>query len=213
MARLVLGDDHTVFVDALTTVLPQRGIEVVGTADTIEGTVEMVRGNRPDVCLLDRFFVDGDVLDSLDEVMRAGGPRMRLVLLTADRETAAIRRAMRTGAAGYVNKMCGLTALVEAVRKVSAGEPVTRLPALAMERNADGVAFGDEALLEELTPRERECLRLLVNGAHTKTMARDLGVSDATVRTHVQGLLTKMGVHSRLEAVSLAVRHSLVDGT
>ncbi|PRW62817.1 response regulator transcription factor [Actinopolyspora mortivallis] len=210
MARLVLGDDHAVFVDALVTVLPQRGIEVLATADTIEGTVGVVRDNAPDVCLVERFFVDGDSLDFLHEIMAAGGPHMRVVLLTADREPAAVRRAMRAGAAGYVNKMCGLTALVEAVRKVCSGQPVTRLPALA-QRRICGEDRGRGAPLEELTPREHECLRLLATGAHTANMARSLGISTATVRSHVQGLLTKLGVHSRLEAVTLAIRHSLLD--
>lgn len=214
MADLVLGDDHTVFVEALVTVLPQRGLDVLDTAGSITETVRSVRRNKPDVCVLERFFTDGDSLDRIDEIMAAGGSRMRVLLLTANSDPAAIRRAMRAGAIGYVTKMCGLTALVEAVGKAATGEPVTRLPRLPEERGSTVSPANGRApspLRMSLTPREHDCLRLLVAGARTTTMANQMGVSSTTVRTHVQALLSKLGVHSRLEAATLAMRHSLLD--
>ncbi|SDP94407.1 two component transcriptional regulator, LuxR family [Actinopolyspora xinjiangensis] len=214
MADLVLGDDHAVFVDALVTVLPQRGLNVLDTADSITETVRCVRRNKPDVCVLERFFTDGDSLERMDEIVAAGGPRMRVLLLTADSDAAAMRRAMRAGAIGYVTKMCGVTALVEAVGKAAMGEPVTRLPRFPDGRASTASARTARApapLRMSLTPREHDCLRLLVAGARTTTMANRLGVSSTTVRTHVQALLSKLGVHSRLEAATFAVRHSLLD--
>ncbi|GAB3543857.1 two-component system nitrate/nitrite response regulator NarL [Actinopolyspora lacussalsi] len=214
MADLVLGDNHTVFVEALVTVLPQRGLNVLDTAHSITETVRSVRRNKPDVCVLERFFTDGDSLNRLDEITAAGGSRMRVLLLTADSDADGMRRAMREGAIGYVTKMCGLTALVEAVGKAAAGEPVTRLPRLP-EGRSTSVSLPNShdraSPRMSLTPREQDCLRLLVSGARTTTMAKQLGVSSTTVRTHVQALLGKLGVHSRLEAATLAVRHSLLE--
>lgn len=213
MVELVLGDDHAVFVEALITVLPHHGFRVLDTADSIAATTDSVRRYRPDVCVLDRYFADGDAVDSLDEISAAGGSRMRVVLLTADRDEAAMTRAMRAGASGYVNKMCGLEALVDAVRRASVGEPVTRLPAASHGDDSTNPRRSDRGgpLIEELTPRERQVLELIVAGARTVTMAHRLGVSRTTVRTHVQALLTKLGVHSRLEASAFALRHKLLD--
>ncbi len=208
MADLVLGDDHAVFVEALTAALPQKGFTVVGTATSIRDTLASVRRHRPDVCLLDRYFADGDGIDAIGSVAESGSATMRIVIVTADRDVLAMRRALRSGASGYVNKMCGLAALVEAIRSVAAGEVVTQLPAL----RAPGPPGGGQQppLTSELTGRERQCLGLLVAGAGTNSMAAELGVSPTTVRTHVQALLSKLGAHSRLEAASIALRHSLL---
>ncbi|GAB3277945.1 response regulator [Parasphingorhabdus pacifica] len=208
MVDLVLGDDHTIFVEALVAALPERGFHVVETADSLTSTVRSVRRHEPEVCLLDRYFADGDGLDVLGELLR-GSPGTRVVVLTADGDAHGMRRAFNDGASGYVNKMCGLGALVRAIEGVVAGEIVAEL---AAER-APRLAGTTDALrlAAHLTNRERECLELLVEGAQTTTMAKGMGVSTTTVRTHVQSILTKLGVHSRLEAASFALRHSLID--
>lgn len=208
MIALVLGDDHSIFVDALAAVLPQKGFSVLGKGNSVSTTVECVRRHQPDVCLLDRYFGDGDGIDGLADVLAAAAGT-KVIMLTADGDVAGMRRALNAGAAGYVNKMCGLTALDVAIRAVMAGEVVVDLPKPRPPRRA-----GDpeaHRLAAHLTTRERECLGLLVDGARTSTMAQYLGVSPTTVRTHVQSILTKLGVHSRLEAASFALRHSLVE--
>jgi two-component system nitrate/nitrite response regulator NarL len=210
MIAVVLGDDHAIFVDALASVLPKKGFSVVGTGDSVASTVECVRRHQPDVCLLDRFFGDSDGLDDLGELLDAG-ERTKVIILTADGDAAGMRRAISAGAAGYVNKTCGLGALSSAIQAVVSGDTVVDLPKPREPRwTGDPDAH---RLAAHLTNRERECLGLIVDGARTPAMAQYLGVSPTTVRTHVQSVLTKLGVHSRLEAASFALRHSLVDST
>lgn len=211
MVDLVLGDDHAVFVDALVTVLPQKGITVLNTANSVQGTVASTRQHRPEICLLDRYFADGDGIDFIGDVLTAGGTNTKVVILTADQDVVGMRRALNSGAAGYVNKMCGLESLVTAIRRVVSGEVVADLATASVRRPSR--AGHARPLVTHLTGRERECLGLLVAGASTSTMAKQLGVSATTVRTHVQALLTKLGVHSRVEAASFAVRHRLLTDT
>ncbi|MDA3645349.1 response regulator transcription factor [Saccharopolyspora indica] len=208
MANLVLGDDHVIFIDALVATLPRHGHRIVGTADNVGAVVAAVRAQRPDLCLLDRFFADGDGLDVIGELLSAGG-HTRVLVLTADGDVQGMRAALGKGAAGYVNKMCGLAVLAGAIRGVLDGEVVVELAASRAPRLAG--TTDARRLASHLTARERQCLRMLVDGAHTAAMAKQLGVAPTTVRTHVQSVLTKLGVHSRLEAASFAMRHGLLD--
>lgn len=205
MSDLLLCDDHAVFADALGSALGQRGFTVLATADTLAGAKERAARHRPDVCLLDRFFADGDGLDAVPEIAAS----TRVLVLTADGDVDGRHRALRTGARGHVTKMCGLSALCAAVEAVARDEVVVETAAARPE-----AATGDSdahRLAAYLTDRERQCLGLLVEGHRTTSMADGLGVSPTTVRTHVQSVLTKLGVHSRLEAASLALRHSLLE--
>jgi two-component system, NarL family, nitrate/nitrite response regulator NarL len=210
MIEVVIGDDHAVFLDALSTVLTQQGTAVT-KATTIPGTVSAVRARQPDVCLVDRHFATGhDGLDALAEISGAS-PRTKVLVLSADGDSDTVMRAMRAGAAGYVHKTRGVSVLKQTIERVLRGEIVVEVPAapgirpqLARQRDALRLAA-------YLTARERKCLELLVEGQDTAAMVSSLGVSAATVRTHVQGLLTKLGVHSRLEAAAFAVRHGLLD--
>lgn len=208
MATLVLGDNHSIFADALETVLTQRGFTVLAVALTLRRVHEAVREFQPDVCLLDRHFADGDSVDTLGELAKAS-PRTRTLVLTADRDPDGMLRALAAGAVGYVHKTRGLAVLVASLRRAVQGEVVVDLPTAPASRNP--AAAEVSRLAGYLTVRERQCLALLVEGLGTAAMAARLTVSTTTVRSHVQALLTKLGVHSRLEAASLAVRHSLVD--
>jgi two-component system, NarL family, nitrate/nitrite response regulator NarL len=210
MIEVVIGDDHAVFLDALSTVLTQHGTAVT-KATTIAGTISAVRARQPDVCLVDRHFAAGhDGLDALADISGAS-PRTKVLVLSADGDSDTVMRAMRAGAAGYVHKTRGVSVLRQTIDRVLRGEVVVEVPAapgirpqLARQRDALRLAA-------YLTARERKCLELLVAGQDTAAMVSSLGVSAATVRTHVQGLLTKLGVHSRLEAAAFAVRHGLLD--
>jgi len=208
LTELVLCDDHTVFLDVLETVLTARGFTIGAVVDSAARIVEVVRRRQPDVCLLDRHFADGDGVEMIRQVAAAAA-RTRIVVLSGDRDANVVHRALQFGAAGYVHKASGVAALVTAIRKVVDGEIVVDIPPPSSERHRRDI---DEAhrLAGYLTARERECLALLVEGLGTEEIARRLGISTATVRTHVQALLTKLGVHSRLEAAAFAVRHSLV---
>lgn len=205
VADLLLCDDHAVFAEALEMALGQRGFSVVATTGSLAGARESVARHSPDVCLFDRYFADGDGLDVLPEI--AGSTR--IVVLTADGDVQGMRRAMAGGARGYVNKMCGLSVLCCSLEAVVRGEVVVEL---SPARSSPLAGTTDaRRLAGYLTARERQCLELLVEGHRTTSMAEGLGVSPTTVRTHVQSVLTKLGVHSRLEAASLALRHSLLE--
>lgn len=208
MIDLVLGDDHAVFADALSAVLTRDGFDVTAVAHGLRDTIEAVARHQPDVCLLDRCFADGDGIDAVGDLLDAG-PRTRVLFLTADQSAEDAARAVRAGASGYVNKMCEVGTVRAAIRAVLGGEIVLDLSTRRFRRPEELTDV--HRLAAHLTGRERECLALLVAGAGTGVMVRRMGVSATTVRTHVQSLLTKLGVHSRLEAASLAVRYSLLD--
>lgn len=207
MTSIVLGDDHAVFVESLVSVLAAEGFSVLAAAGSLTATIDAVRTHRPEVCLVDRHFADGDAVAAIDNIL-AVSPGTRVLILTADRDTEVMLRAIKVGATGYVHKTRGVRALVEAVARVADGEVVVDAPRTSRQRTAGNDA---RRLAEHLTARERECLTLLVEGLDTRAMTERLGVSTTTVRSHVQGVLTKLGVHSRLEAASLAVRYDLVD--
>jgi two-component system nitrate/nitrite response regulator NarL len=118
---------------------------------------------------------------------------------------------MRAGASGYVHKTRSVTVLKQTIERVLRGEVVVEAPAKPAIRSRLARQPDALRLAGYLTARERQCLELLVAGQDTAAMVSSLGVSAATVRTHVQALLTKLGVHSRLEAASFAVRHGLLD--
>jgi two-component system nitrate/nitrite response regulator NarL len=208
VTKLVVGDDHVVFLDALAAVLAQQDFTII-MARTLAGTVDAVARQQPDVCLLDRHFAGEDGISAI-ETMIASSPNTKVLVLSADPETEAVLAALRAGASGYLHKTRGVTALTAAIRRVLRGEVVVDVPKVGGPRPSHGQQDA-RRLASYLTGRERECLTLLVAGLDTVAMARKLGVSRATVRTHVQSLLTKLGVHSRLEAASMAVRYRLLD--
>ncbi|RZQ60642.1 response regulator transcription factor [Amycolatopsis suaedae] len=212
MISVVLCDDHTLFSDALAAVLARHGFTVRGSTTRLDGVVSLVRSRQPEVCLLDRRFAEGDALHLID-LIRVASPGTRVLVLTADRDAAGQQEALRAGAAGFVQKTCGVAELTAAIRTVASGQTaVSAVPVQARrEPGRRGDAAAARRLAGHLTARERECLALLVEGLSTSEMVDRLGVATTTVRTHVQALISKLGVHSRLEAVSLAVRHSLLD--
>jgi two-component system nitrate/nitrite response regulator NarL len=198
--RLILGDDQAIFLDALASVLGQHGYDVTAVARSAPELLALVRRQRPDACLLDRADLDA---------IKAAAAATTVVVLSADADPEAAQRALDAGASGYLHQSRSVEALVAALERILNGERVVDVPGGPARRprpatHADTLAAG-------LTQRERECLTLLVAGLDTTAMMRALGVSRTTVRTHLQAVLSKLDVHSRLEAASFAVRHNLVD--
>jgi two-component system, NarL family, nitrate/nitrite response regulator NarL len=212
VTNVVIGDDHAVFLDALCAVLAGHGCAVAQAA-TVEDTVRAVRAHQPDICLIDHHFCeDGDGIAAIGQLTEASA-RTKVVILSADGDRDAILQAMRSGASGFVHKTRGVAVLERTIERVLRGEVVVEAPAgggvqphLARQRDALRLAA-------YLTSREWQCLELLVEGQDTAAIVATLGVSAATVRTHVQSLLSKLGVHSRLEAAAFAVQHGLLDET
>ncbi|MDT4893525.1 MAG: two-component system, NarL family, nitrate/nitrite response regulator NarL [Pseudonocardiales bacterium] len=207
---VVLADDHVVFLDALSAVLGQFGYEIRATATTSKGLLDAVRALRPALCVTESHFRDGAVVDMFGELARCS-PDTRTVVLTADGDPATMRQALDAGACGYVHKTRGVADLLDVLRRVGAGEIVVEGSFVRAVKPSGTAPLELAHLATFLTGREIECLQLLVAGNDTVTMARRLGVCRTTVRSHVQAVLTKLGVHSRLEAAALAVRYGLVE--
>lgn len=209
VTSVLIHDNHLVMAEGLATVLIGDGRRVAGIVDDLRAVLPVVRAERPDLCVIDRGHDDPALLAMLTE-LRTVAPTVRVLVLAAAPDVGVVGPVIDAGAAGYLRKTCGVGALIDAVRRVLAGEIVIGLHPGALPE-ATTAAANARWLAGHLTRRERECLAMLVDGLGTQAMTGRLGVSAATVRTHVQAMLDKLGVHSRLEAVAHAVRYSLLD--
>jgi two-component system nitrate/nitrite response regulator NarL len=188
-------------------------MDVIDVVTTAEGALEAVATHEPEMILIDVGLPDRSGIDAGAEILR-GHPDIKVVALTALADPGAVREAIAAGFSGYLTKDTQAEAFVHALQGVMDGQIVVpqRLGRGAVSQNgSNGYPGTSEGLLaRQLTPRELEVLQLLAQGAASSEIARRLGVSPNTVRTHVQGILTKLQVHSRLEAAAFAVRHQLV---
>jgi two-component system, NarL family, nitrate/nitrite response regulator NarL len=198
--RLILGDDQAVFLDGLASVLGQHGYEVGAVARSAPEMIALVRQQCPDACLVDRADLDA---------IGVASQATAVIVLSADSDPQAAQRALDAGASGYLHQSRGIEALMAALERILNGEQVVDVPG-GPDRRPRATTHAD-SLAAALTQRERECLSLLVAGLDTTAMMRELGVSRTTVRTHLQAVLSKLDVHSRLEAASFAVCHNLVE--
>jgi DNA-binding NarL/FixJ family response regulator len=210
--RVLIADDHAVVRQGLRTFLElQDEIEVVGeAADGIEA-LDLVQRTEPDVALLDLVMPRLGGLEAIRRI-REVAPATRVLVLTSFADDDTVLPAVRAGAAGYLLKDVQPPELVGAIRTVHAGEALLA-PAVAtmlVEQLAaeDGASAPDRE--EHLTPREREVLGLLAHGSPNKVIARDLGVSERTVKTHVSNILAKLNLTDRTQAAVYAVRHGIV---
>ena len=210
--NLVVCDDHRLLAECLAGLLASRGHRVVATVHHPDDAVRAITGaddTHIDACVMGLMFSGATAFRAIRSI-RAFRPATRVVVLGGSAEPFAERRALDAGAAAFVSKDDEVSRVVELVERTDGhGRGVTvsdaSLPA------ADVAAPGLEPLGGvRLTARERDVLQRLVRGERTRTIAAGMGVSYSTARTHVQNLLHKLGVHSRLEAVAFALRHSLV---
>jgi len=206
--RVLLIDDHAVVREGLRAFLElQEGIEVVGeAADGAEGLAEAER-LRPDVVLMDLLMPGLDGVAAMRE-LRGRLPAARAIVLTSFLDEDWLLPALRAGAAGYLLKNAPPAEVARAVRAAHAGEAV--LDPVVAARLVETLARDDEPL-DRLTPREREVLVLLGRGFPNKQIARELHLSEKTVKTHVGHVLAKLGVADRTQAAVAAVRAGLVE--
>lgn len=195
--RLMLVDDHAVMRAGLANLLATAGdFEVVAQADDGRVALRLWREHRPDVCLLDLTMNGIDGVETL-RILREVDPRARVLMLTSSDSVDDVTRALGAGANGYVTKNVGHQELFTAIRDVHAGgTPVSR------ERIVDADARPSPS--SGLTPREVEVLGLLREGFTNSDIARLLGITTHTVKVHVAGILTKLGVSDRTQAVAKA---------
>ncbi|MGH2767308.1 MAG: LuxR C-terminal-related transcriptional regulator [Actinomycetota bacterium] len=210
MKALVI-DDHALFTDAILPLLDEMGIDVVGVARTGEEGLAVARRERPYLVLVDLGLPDVEGI-SVGKGILADLPDTRVLALTGRRDPEMVREAMKAGFRGYLTKDTPLPRFAEGIRAALRGEVVVPTPRPQAEAVTRTPQEKSAALLaSQLTPREREVLTLLVEGLDNAQIARRLDVSANTIRTHVQNILTKLGVRSRLQAAAFAVRHEVVD--
>jgi two-component system, NarL family, response regulator LiaR len=209
--RVLIADDHAVVRRGLRTFLElQDGIEVVGEAEDGEEAVGAVERLSPDVVLMDLVMPRVDGIAAIRRI-RAGGSATRVIVLTSFVDDDKLLPAVRAGAAGYLLKDVQPRELVGAIRTVHAGEALLH-PAAAARLMAEVAADGERSdARSALTRRELEVLALVARGLSNKLIARELGVSEKTVKTHVGNLLRKLGLTDRTQAALYAVREGLVE--
>lgn len=209
--RILVIDDHTLFRVGLQGLLEHRGIQVVAAVGDGQEGLALADELRPDVVLLDMRMPGMDGLGVLRH-LRQSGLKMPIAMLTTSSNEQDLVEALRSGAQGYLIKDMEPDDLVVALRDIVAGKTVVApdlAPVLAKVVQGESVTARDPSPFSELTPRESEILGLLAEGQSNKAIARNLGISDGTVKLHVKAILRKLGVHSRVEAAVIAVEQGL----
>lgn len=211
MIRVLVADDHAAIRAGLTMILDGApDIEVVAEAEDGAAAVWKANALRPDVVLMDVRMPGTDGIEATRQVIEAGTAQV-IVLTTFDMDEY-VYGAMRAGAAGFLLKSVDAARLVESVRLVAAGDGVIE-PSVTrrlMSAFASAPAPVTPPALSELTQREHEVLVCLGEGLSNQQIARRLGVGEATVKTHVSRVLTKLDLRSRVQAAVLAKDAGLV---
>jgi two-component system nitrate/nitrite response regulator NarL len=210
--RVLVIDDHTLFREGLEGLLTRRDIDVIASVGDGETGIKLAQELLPDIVLLDMRMPDINGLGVLAKLHELG-LTMPISMLTTSTEERDLVEALRSGAKGYLLKDMEPDSLVVALRDIKQGKTVvapTLAPILAKVVQGNVPSSDDEKTpFEDLTPRETEILGLLAEGQSNKVIARNLGISDGTVKLHVKAILRKLSVHSRVEAAVLAVEHGL----
>lgn len=207
--RVMVVDDHEVLASSLAQVLDAEPDMVsVGVAGSIERAKSLIQTAAPHVVLLDHRLPDGEGVAAVAELRRLR-PSVKVVVLTASAADHVLVAAIEAGVSGFVSKTRSLGEVTSAVRAASSGEAVISPEMLArlLPRLHRGGAAGGHA---SLTEREREVLGYLADGLTNAAIAEQLVVSVHTVRNHIANLSAKLGAHSKLEALSIAVRQGLL---
>lgn len=223
--RILVIDDHTLFRRGLTALLARApDIEVVGDAADVGEALRRIGEAQPDVILLDNHLPGVRGIDALP-ALRDAAPQARILMLTVSEDEADLAAALRGGAAGYLLKTIEGDALIAAILRAEQGDsivapemmnklvaayrgaPSATAPATA---SAAPLATAAAAAIASLSPRELDVLRGIVRGASNKEIARQHGIAETTVKIHVQHLLRKLDVSSRVHAAVIASENGVL---
>ena len=213
--RVFIVDDHALFRSGVISELGD-GVDVVGEAEDVEPAIAGITEHLPDVVLLD-VHLPGGGGQAVVTALKATHPEVRFLALSASDAPEDVIAVIRAGARGYVTKTISGTELVDAVRRVAAGDAVfsPRLAGFVLDAFATaGPAAGEgrpsfDPELDQLTPREREVLRLIARGYTYKEIARELYISIKTVETHVSSVLRKLQLSTRHQLARWATERRL----
>jgi len=205
--KLVLGSDQRLCMEALAAALAQRGLTIAALARTPQEVLAAVASQQPDVCLVSARLPGSSFIDILS-ALRAWYPAVRAVVLMDGPNSSVLITRADIGAATLVSRHVDVTELIAVLHRVRAGvqrnDPVSGLTEIrACNRE---ITPDSDSQLAQLTLREQEVLKLMMDGMATKEIARSLEITVHTARTHSQRVLEKLGAHSRLEASGMAAR-------
>lgn len=211
--KVLLIDDHTLFRVGLEGLLSTRGIEILASVNTGIDCIDLVEKLNPDIVLLDMRMPGIDGLGVL-KLLRGCYETLPVVMLTTSTEEKDLVESLKGGAQGYLLKDMEPDELVIALRDIVNGKTVVApdlapILAKAVQGKNETKKESNDSPFAELTPRETEILGLLAEGLSNKGIARNLGISDGTVKLHVKAILRKLEVHSRVEAAVMAVQFGL----
>ena len=210
---VLVVDDHRTFAEALAVAFGLEKDLDVRVASTAAEAVAAAERMQPDVVLMD---VEMPGVDGIEAIRRLAEthPRARVLVLSAHDEDLLRARALEAGAVGYVSKAAPIRSLPEIVRKARRGEPiiereeVERLQRVLRHRRREEAT--QRQRVGRLTPRQTEILQLMADGVPMDEIAARLNLTRATLRTHVQNILTRLSVHTKVEALAVAIRHGKV---
>jgi two-component system nitrate/nitrite response regulator NarL len=207
--RIVVVDDHTLFRRGITALLARvPDFEVAGeAADGFEG-IKAVAACRPDVVLLDLHMPGLTGIEAMKAIL-AENPGTHVVMLTVSEEAEDLMAALRAGALGYLLKNIDSDFLVDSIRRAAIGDSVMS-PEMSGKLLRELRAGSDTTPVPELSPREREIVACLTRGASNKEIARELAIAESTVKIHVQHILRKLELASRVQVAVWAIEHGIV---
>jgi len=214
--KVLVVDDHALFRRGLQMVLRQEDdIEVVGEAADGNEAMEKAQETMPDVILMDVRMPRRSGIEATQHIKDLM-PHVKILMLTISDEEADLYEAIKAGASGYLLKEISIDDVAEAIRSVYAGQ--SRLsPSMAAKLLSEFAAMSKRAAearqlpAPRLTDREMEVLRLVAQGMNNRDIAKDLFISENTVKNHIRNILEKLHLHSRMEAVVYAVREKLLE--
>lgn len=209
--RVLVVDDHTLFRRGLIALLARDpSLAIVGDAADAGEALRRARDTKPDLILLDNHLPGVNGVDALPSLLDAA-PGARIVMLTVSEDEQDLAAALRAGASGYLLKTSEGDALVRAIGQVMRGEAVVapEMTGKLVTAYRGASAAGPRAVpapnpLSRLSPREHDILRGIARGASNKEIARELGIAETTVKIHVQHVLRKLDVASRVQAAVIA---------
>jgi two-component system, NarL family, nitrate/nitrite response regulator NarL len=208
VVRVLIVDDHRVVADGLRLVLDEHpDLQVIATAGDGATALRLASTTPPDLVLVDYRLPDMTGAE-LAAQLRDRQPGIRVLFLSMVISAPLIREAVKAGARGYLVKTQPAEELVDAVRRAATGEML--IPAATLAELVVGADEGAQ-LLDRLTPRESDVLRLLAAGLDNRAIAARLGIGYVTARSHLRNLSSKLGAHSKLEILARAVELGLVD--
>jgi RNA polymerase sigma factor (sigma-70 family) len=205
---VLIVEDHQVVAEGLAALInDQKDMTVVGSAGSVAESIQRATELEPDIVLMDYRLTDGTGADAGAGIRRVR-PDTKLIFLTREDSDVARFAALEAGASAFIHKSRAAQEGVDAIRTVAAGGTLFTPRSIASLLNKRREV---ESQLERLTAREKEVLRLMAEGMSSRDIASRLGISYTTVRTHIRSLGSKLGVHSKLEAIVKARELALVE--